>query len=68
MTDETQSDRLWTQADVATFLGVSRRTVRDLCGLRRVEIPASGQRPIVRYRPADVKAWADARATGKAAA
>jgi hypothetical protein len=64
------SDTLWTADDVAAFLKLSRRAIYSLCGLPRVELPGNGARPIVRYDPAEVRAWAanrSTRRTGRAA-
>lgn len=55
------AERLWTAKDVAQFLSVSVRKVYDLPGLPRVELPGRGERPIVRYLPAEVRAYSSAR-------
>jgi hypothetical protein len=52
---------LWTAKDVAAFLQVSVRRARQMPGIPRVELPGRGERPIVRYVPAEVRAWAHAR-------
>ena len=64
-------DHLWRVEDVAEFLNVSRRAVYLLPGLPRVELPGRGERPIIRYVPDEVRAWARNRSTrrkGKVAA
>lgn len=52
----TNDERLWTKKEVAEYLGVTTRSVERL-GVPRVAMPARGVRPIVRYDPAEVKAW-----------
>jgi hypothetical protein len=54
------TDRLWTQAEAAQYLCVSARYLRD-CGCPKVLLPGNGPKgqPLVRYEPADVKAWAE---------
>lgn len=49
-------ERLWTKREVAEYLSVTTRSVERL-GIPRVAMPARGARPIVRYDPAEVKAW-----------
>ena len=61
---------LWTADECAEYLNVSRRSLLNLPGLPRVELPGRGERPIVRYNPDDVREWAENRSTrrrGKAA-
>lgn len=55
-------ERLWTKADVARYLHVNVRTVERLA-IPRVHLPATGRRPIVRFRPEQVRAWAEAKST-----
>lgn len=54
----TKDERLWTKKEVAEYLGVTTRSVERL-GVPRVAMPARGRRPIVRYDPAEVKAWVE---------
>ena len=56
---ELPTDRLWTQKEAAYFLGVSARYLRD-SDCPKVLLPGNGAKgqPLVRYDPADVKAWA----------
>ena len=51
-------DRLWTQAEAAYYLGVSARYLRE-SACPKVLLPGNGPKgqPLVRYDPADVKAW-----------
>lgn len=60
----TKDERLWSKAEVAEYLGVDVRTVERL-QIPRVSIPGSGpkRRPMVRYYPDQVQAWADAYAS-----
>jgi hypothetical protein len=53
------ADRLWSQREAAYYLGVSARYLRD-SDCPKVLLPGNGKagHPIVRYDPADVKAWA----------
>lgn len=51
-------DGLWEAEHVGAFLKVCTRTVYDLPGLVRTEIPCTGSRPKVRWHPDDVKEWA----------
>lgn len=53
-------ERLWTKREVAEYLCVTTRSVERL-GIPRVAMPARGARPIVRYDPAEVKAWVSKR-------
>jgi hypothetical protein len=53
---------LWTKRDVAAHLAVNVRTVERL-PIPRIPIQVTGKRPIVRFDPAQVKAWVDARRT-----
>ncbi len=52
----TKDERLWTRREVAEYLGVAVRSIAAL-GVPRVALQGSGQRPIVRFDPAEVKAW-----------
>lgn len=49
------SEPLLTTNDVAKMLGVKPRTVQLIVGLERVEIPAGGKRPILRFTPESVQ-------------
>jgi hypothetical protein len=40
---------LLSAADVAKRLGISTRSVFNIIGLERVELPATGRKPIVRF-------------------
>jgi hypothetical protein len=55
------AERLWTQREAATFLGVSTRYLRD-SACPRVLLPGNGRKgqPLVRYEPSAVRAWKDA--------
>lgn len=61
--DIDMADGLWDADDVARFLRVSRRSVYSLPGLPRVKLAITGDRALVRYVPAEVRAWAAARLT-----
>lgn len=52
-------DGLWEAEHVAAYLKVSVRTVYELPGLIRTEIPGSGRAVRIRWHPADVQAWAE---------
>jgi hypothetical protein len=52
----TKDERLWTKKEVAEYLGVTTRSVERF-SIPRVAMPARGKKPIVRYDPAEVKAW-----------
>lgn len=54
------TDHLWSQKEAAFYLGVSARYLRE-SSCPKVLLPGNGTKgqPIVRYRPADVVAWAD---------
>lgn len=60
-----EAERLWTKRDVAAYLGLNVRSVERL-PIPRVPILVTGRRPVVRYDPAQVRAWIDARRTKKA--
>ena len=53
---------LWTQSQAAEYLGVSCRYLRST-GCPRVELPGNGRkgRPVLRYKPSTVEAWAQSR-------
>jgi len=51
------SDRLWTDEQAATFLGLSTRWLRD-SEVPKVRLPGSGRRCPVRYDPEQVQAFA----------
>lgn len=57
-------DRLWTTEEAAEWLGISPLTLRDWRtvnrGPRAVRL-GGGRKPALRYRPADVREWADSR-------
>lgn len=52
-------ERLWTQREAADYLGVSARYLRD-SSCPKILLPGNGPKgqQLVRYVPADVKAWA----------
>lgn len=56
--EATTDTPLWTKREVAAYLGVGVRTVERL-RIPRVAMPARGSKPIVRYDPAEVKAFVD---------
>jgi|GEM_PF-2450980 len=60
------TDRLWTQAEAAYYLGVSVRYLRE-SSCPKVLLPGAGKKgqPLVRYEPAAVMAWKDAWSTTK---
>jgi hypothetical protein len=47
------------QADAATYLGVSPRYFRDHVDVEPVPFPGGGERPLERYARADLDAWAE---------
>jgi hypothetical protein len=51
---------LWTKRELADYLGVTVRAVERM-PIPRVTLPGRGRKPIVRYDPAQVRAWIDAR-------
>lgn len=53
-------ERLWTQHEAATYLGVSERYLRA-SDCPKLLLPGTGpkRKPLVRYAPVDVRAWAD---------
>ena len=55
---------LWTQREAAQYLRVSPRYLRS-SDCPKLLLPGTGRagRPLVRYSPEDVRAWADARRT-----
>lgn len=57
---------LLTKHGVAEMLGVSVRTVQNL-KLPRVLLPGRGDREIVRYDPAEVRAYIESRKTSRVA-
>ncbi len=61
------TDRLWTQREAAYYLGVSPRYLRE-SSCPKCLLPGHGPRhqPVIRYDPAQVKAWAAARSTARA--
>jgi hypothetical protein len=56
------SGRLWTQAEAAEYLCVSQRYLRA-SSCPKILLPGTGLhgKPLVRYNPADVRAWAQQR-------
>lgn len=58
------NDRLWSQSEAAYFLRVSTRYLRE-SDCPKVLLPGNGAKghEMVRYDPADVKAWAENRNT-----
>jgi len=54
--------RLWTQAEAAAYLHVSRRYLRA-SACPKILLPGTGTRgkPLIRYDPADVRTWAEQR-------
>lgn len=50
---------LWTYQDVATYLGISWRTVRKWAGERKLPVVKVGNRN--RFRPDDIEKWAAKR-------
>jgi hypothetical protein len=54
------ADELLTQKEAALVLRVSTRYLRNSDCPKVLLPPARGRRPLVRYRRADVMAWADA--------
>jgi hypothetical protein len=57
----TPAEGLWDAKQTRAFLKVSERTWRRLRGIPRVLLPGIGERPIVRYDPAEVRAWVRSR-------
>jgi hypothetical protein len=55
---------LWTKHDVAAYLRLDARTVERM-PIPRIPIMVTGKRPVVRYDPAQVKAWVDKKRTRK---
>ncbi len=53
-------ESLWTKRELAEYLGVTVRAVERM-PVPRVTLPGRGKKPIVRYDPAQVRAWIDAR-------
>lgn len=52
-------DRLWTQKEAAAYLAVTTRYLRD-SNCPKVLLPSNAAHgaPLVRYDPAEVRAWA----------
>lgn len=59
MTDEP----LWTQPEAAAFVRVAVSTLRESDCPKRVILLPGRRRPLVRYVPAEVKAWINQRST-----
>lgn len=55
MSESVAHEPLLSAADVAKLLGVSKRSVFNIIGLERVDIPATGRHPIVRFTAASVR-------------
>lgn len=62
-------ERLWTQQEAAAFLSVTPRYLRE-SNCPKILLPGNGKKgqPVVRYDPADVRAWARAWRTGASSA
>ena len=60
LTPTPPATRLWTQFEAALYLGVSARYLRA-SDCPKILLPGTGPKgkKLVRYDPADVKAWAD---------
>lgn len=60
-----QAERLWTQREASSFLGVTPRYLRD-SSCPKMLLPGNGvkHQPLVRYDPAEVRAWARSWHTG----
>lgn len=54
--------RLLTKREVAARLGVTVRSVERM-PIPRVELPSSGDRPIVRFDPEQLEAWINSKRT-----
>lgn len=54
---------LWTQQEAADFVRVAVSTLRACDCPKRVILLPGRRRPIVRYVPAEVRAWLEARST-----
>jgi hypothetical protein len=59
---ELPTDRLWTEAEAARFLGMSARWLRDST-VPKATLPGKGKRPTIRYEPEEVRAWAKCQRT-----
>lgn len=60
---KTQNDRLMTTEEVATWLGIKRSTLEKARSMRLGDYPPFVRiGRVVRYVPADVKAWIHQRA------
>jgi hypothetical protein len=54
-------NRLWTVRELAKYLNISEARARQR-GVPRIAIYGTGgRRPIIRYDPAEVKAWVELR-------
>ena len=58
--------QLWSPAQVATYLGVSKRTVAERYAARpdfpqAIRLPSKSGRGLLRWKAADVMRWADKR-------
>ena len=54
---ENPRENLWTQREAAGFLRVFTRTLRS-SSCPRLSLPVTGKKPILRYNPEAVRAWA----------
>jgi hypothetical protein len=58
------NDRLWSEKDAATYLGMSTRWLRDSTVPKALlHGSGKGKRASVRYEPEEVRAWVKARKT-----
>lgn len=55
-----ESERLWTKRELAEYLGITVRSVERMA-VPRITLPGTGRKPIVRFDPAQVRAWIDAQ-------
>lgn len=55
MTHAVMAEPLLNATEVARLLGISKRSVFNVIGLERVEIPGAGKHPIVRFTPESVR-------------
>jgi hypothetical protein len=46
-----------TQKQAASYCGISVRLFRDTCPVRPVEMPGTGERPVLRYLRVHLDAW-----------
>jgi hypothetical protein len=55
------ASRLWTIGEVAEYLAVTTKSVRRFNVPRIAIVTGEGRRALVRYDPAEVKAWVELR-------